>query len=101
MPCHETRRAATLAQAEGERHQGNFRLRACTNSCPAFIQDNNRLGDEVATDYRFSLSKHAPMRLKISHRTEYRYDAPVKYGLQRLRLMPQSGRRRRLLSWSL
>ena len=31
------------------------------------------------------------MRLKISHRTEYRYDAPVQYLLQRLRLLPLSG----------
>ena len=31
------------------------------------------------------------MRLKISHRTEYRYDEPVHYALQRLRLMPHSG----------
>ncbi|TGV71967.1 transglutaminase family protein, partial [Mesorhizobium sp. M00.F.Ca.ET.158.01.1.1] len=28
------------------------------------------------------------MRLKITHRTEYRYDAPVQYLLQRLRLLP-------------
>ncbi|TIX74227.1 MAG: transglutaminase family protein, partial [Mesorhizobium sp.] len=28
------------------------------------------------------------MRLKITHRTEYRYDAPVHYLLQRLRLLP-------------
>ena len=28
------------------------------------------------------------MRLKIHHRTEYGYDAPLSYGLQRLRLTP-------------
>ena len=30
------------------------------------------------------------MRLKISHTTEYRYDDPVQYSLQRLRLKPQN-----------
>lgn len=30
------------------------------------------------------------MRLKISHTTEYRYDDPVQYSLQRLRLTPKS-----------
>ena len=29
------------------------------------------------------------MRLKISHRTEYNYDAPLSYALQRIRLTPQ------------
>ena len=28
------------------------------------------------------------MRLKITHRTEYAYDAPVAYALQRVRLVP-------------
>ena len=41
------------------------------------------------------------MRLKISHRTEYRYDAPVQYALQRLRLMPRGGKTQTVLSWSL
>jgi transglutaminase-like putative cysteine protease len=41
------------------------------------------------------------MRLKISHRTEYRYDAPVQYLLQRLRLWPQSGQTQTVLSWAL
>ena len=41
------------------------------------------------------------MRLKISHRTEYRYDAPVNYALQRLRLMPRGGKTQSVLSWSL
>ena len=35
------------------------------------------------------------MRLKITHRTEYRYDAPIAYALQRLRLLPRAARRRR------
>lgn len=41
------------------------------------------------------------MNLKITHRTEYRYDAPVQYLLQRLRLLPQSGPTQTVLSWSL
>lgn len=41
------------------------------------------------------------MRLKIHHRTEYGYDAPLSYGLQRLRLTPQSGRSQTVLSWSI
>jgi len=41
------------------------------------------------------------MRLKITHRTEYRYDAPVQYLLQRLRLLPVSGQTQTVLSWSL
>ena len=41
------------------------------------------------------------MRLKISHRTEYSYDLPVKYGLQRLRLTPQGGPTQAVVSWAL
>ena len=41
------------------------------------------------------------MRLKISHRTEYRYDAPVHYALQRLRLMPRGGSTQTVLSWAI
>jgi transglutaminase-like putative cysteine protease len=41
------------------------------------------------------------MRLKITHRTEYRYDAPVQYLLQRLRLLPASGPTQTVLSWAL
>lgn len=41
------------------------------------------------------------MRLKISHRTEYRYDAPVQYALQRLRLVPRGGRTQTIHGWSL
>ncbi|BCG80356.1 transglutaminase family protein [Mesorhizobium sp. 113-3-3] len=41
------------------------------------------------------------MRLKITHRTEYRYDAPVQYLLQRLRLLPVSGQTQTVLSWVL
>lgn len=41
------------------------------------------------------------MRLKISHRTEYRYDAPLSYALQRLRLFPKSGATQRVIEWAL
>jgi transglutaminase-like putative cysteine protease len=41
------------------------------------------------------------MRLKITHRTEYRYDAPVPYALQRLRLVPYGGPSQTIKSWSL
>lgn len=41
------------------------------------------------------------MRLKIIHRTEYRYDAPVQYLLQRLRLLPQSGHTQTVASWAI
>ena len=41
------------------------------------------------------------MRLKISHRTEYGYDAPLSYGLQRLRLTPQSGRAQTVIAWEI
>ncbi|MDO9414924.1 transglutaminase family protein [Pararhizobium sp.] len=39
------------------------------------------------------------MRLKISHTTEYHYDEPVQYSLQRLRLTPLSQPGQRVLSW--
>ncbi|MDX8511436.1 transglutaminase family protein [Mesorhizobium captivum] len=41
------------------------------------------------------------MRLKITHRTEYRYDAPVQYLLQRLRLLPVSGPTQTVVSWTI
>jgi transglutaminase-like putative cysteine protease len=41
------------------------------------------------------------MLLKITHRTEYRYDAPVQYALQRLRLVPYGGPTQTIRSWSL
>lgn len=41
------------------------------------------------------------MKLRITHRTEYRYDVPVQYALQRLRLMPDSGPTQTVLSWAL
>ncbi|MDX0439843.1 transglutaminase family protein [Sinorhizobium medicae] len=39
------------------------------------------------------------MHLKISHTTEYRYDAPVQYALQRLRLTPVDLHGQTVLSW--
>ncbi len=41
------------------------------------------------------------MRLKITHRTEYAYDSPISYGLQRLRLVARSGPTQTVSSWSL
>ena len=41
------------------------------------------------------------MRLKISHRTEYGYDAPLSYALQRIRLIPQSGMAQTILNWDI
>ena len=41
------------------------------------------------------------MRLRITHRTEYHYDAPVHYALQRLRLVPSSGPTQTVRSWAL
>lgn len=39
------------------------------------------------------------MRLTISHTTRYSFDAPVDYGLQRLRLTPKSRANQTVLSW--
>lgn len=41
------------------------------------------------------------MRLKITHKTEYHYDQPIRYGLQRLRLTPVSSPLQTVLDWSL
>lgn len=41
------------------------------------------------------------MRLKIIHRTEYRYDVPLRYALQRLRLVPYGGPSQSVLCWDL
>jgi transglutaminase-like putative cysteine protease len=40
------------------------------------------------------------MRLKISHTTEYVYDEPVPYSLQRLRLTPLGGPTQNVIDWS-
>ncbi len=39
------------------------------------------------------------MRLAVKHLTEYRYDVPVSYALQRLRLIPQSNPAQEIVSW--
>lgn len=39
------------------------------------------------------------MRLKISHVTHYRYEAPVRYGLQQLRLTPKSRAGQTIHDW--
>jgi len=41
------------------------------------------------------------MRLKITHRTQYDYTAPVPYALQRVRLVPLTGDGQAVLSWSI
>ncbi|MDH3302024.1 MAG: transglutaminase family protein [Acidimicrobiia bacterium] len=41
------------------------------------------------------------MRIHISHRTTYRFDQPVHYGLQRLRLTPRSGSTQTVVDWEL
>ncbi len=39
------------------------------------------------------------MRLKIHHRTHYRFEHPVPYGLQRLRLIPKENASQKILHW--
>src|SRR6056297_614883 len=39
------------------------------------------------------------MNLKISHTTRYRFEAPVTFGLQQLRMTPKSRQHQRVLSW--
>jgi transglutaminase-like putative cysteine protease len=41
------------------------------------------------------------MLLHIRHTTSYRYDAPVRYALQRVRLVPLSGPTQKVRDWSL
>lgn len=41
------------------------------------------------------------MRLKINHTTQYAYDAPVLYGLQQVRLTPQTDHHQTVLNWSI
>jgi len=40
------------------------------------------------------------MHLKISHRTHYRYSAPIEYGLQLIRLTPIDHAGQRVIGWS-
>lgn len=41
------------------------------------------------------------MRLAVKHLTEYRYDAPVSYALQRLRLVPRPSSGQTIVSWDI
>ena len=41
------------------------------------------------------------MHLKISHTTRYEYSRPVPYGLQQIRLSPQTGPTQTVIDWSL
>ena len=38
------------------------------------------------------------MRLKITHRIEYRHDGPIPYALQRVRLLPCSGATQKVIA---
>lgn len=40
------------------------------------------------------------MHVTIRHSTEYRYDQPVPYGLQQLRMIPKSSAGQKVLSWT-
>ncbi len=40
------------------------------------------------------------MRLRILHRTTYRYEKPLSYGLQELRLTPKTSHGQRILAWA-
>ena len=40
------------------------------------------------------------MKLKITHQTDYHYDAPIPYGLQQLRLTPKSSHGQKVLDWT-
>ena len=41
------------------------------------------------------------MQLSIHHRTEYQFDQPVHYALQRLKLRPKDGAGQRIIDWNL
>ena len=41
-----------------------------------------------------------PMRLKITHKTRYDYGMPIPYGLQQLRLTPQSSATQSIIDWT-
>ena len=40
------------------------------------------------------------MRIRITHRTEYRYERPLSYGLQELRLTPKNRPGQQVLNWA-
>ena len=72
-------------------------MRGCTNSSADFILRNNALGNEIARGLPVLLT----MIIKIRHSTTYTYDEPVRYGLQRLRIVPISGPTQKVRSWKL
>ena len=41
------------------------------------------------------------MKLKITHTTQYAYDAPVIYGLQQVRLTPKTDKNQTVLNWQI
>lgn len=41
------------------------------------------------------------MHLKIRHRTEYRYETPVRYSIQELRLTPTSNAGQEVSKWKI
>ena len=41
------------------------------------------------------------MRIAIDHTTHYRYERPVRYSTQYLRLLPKSSPRQKVLEWQL
>ena len=51
-PCHETVEQDACQAARSGRSR-TYSTPACTNSSTSFIRDNNRLGDEIAEDFRF------------------------------------------------
>ncbi len=63
-------------------------MKDCTSFSPpssgTIWRSDIRLNKTIALSDDFML-------LKISHFTNYRYDEPVHYALQQLRLMPRSG----------
>ncbi len=41
------------------------------------------------------------MRIDIDHRTTYKYEQPLRYGLQELRLSPRDTQRQKVLQWKI
>ena len=44
---------------------------------------------------------NGPMRLSIRHSTRYRFDEPVRYGVQRLRLTPKATQGQAIVDWQM
>ena len=97
-PCPATPPSTeTLARLEGRLDQGRCSTPACTNSSTP----SSPTTTGWATRSPRTTGSTRSMRLKITHRTEYRYDEPVNYALQRLRLVPCSGATQKVRSWTL